>query len=92
MTEENKGLNYETRDAPGDWNKHKQEIMAELARLEEMNWAADDKVAATIFPYVLVEAINLLKNSTIVANPVDYSETGDGAIKMIDELVARKEQ
>jgi hypothetical protein len=92
MTDESKGLNYETRGRPRDWNKHKQEITAELARLEEMNWAADDKVAATIFPYVLLEAINILKNSTIVPNPVDYAETGDGAIKMIDELTARKEQ
>lgn len=51
---------------------HKDFIIKELAKLERMNWTADKKISASIFPYVLIEAINILKNSEIVENPVDY--------------------
>lgn len=61
------------------WIGHKARMIDELARLESMNWSKDDAVAATIFPYVLVEAINILKNSNIVDAPVDYTKTGKEA-------------
>lgn len=83
-------MSYETRteiNGTKDWDEQKKNIMRELARLEQMNWAADDKVAQTIFPYVLVEAINLLKNSTLVDNPVDYADSGENATKMVKELI-----
>lgn len=67
-----------------DWNQHKKTIMRELARLEALPWYADEKVSETIFPYVLVEAINLLKNSVIVPDPIDHTKTGDGATAMLE--------
>jgi hypothetical protein len=65
--------------------KQKETIIKELAKLETLNWTADEKVAGTIFPYVLVEAINLLKNSEIIENPVDYCSNSDDTNKMIEE-------
>lgn len=66
------------------WEIHKKSIMAELAKLEELNWTKNDVVADSVFPYVLIEAINLLKNSEIVENPVDYAETGEKAQELIN--------
>lgn len=58
------------------WEDHKKSMIRELARLEKMNWVKDPVVARSIFPYVLIEAINILKNSTIVDAPIDYAKTG----------------
>ena len=63
-------------NAKKEFQIQKVRIMKELARLEGMNWAADDAVAESIFPYVLVEALNILKNSEIVDSPIDYASTG----------------
>jgi hypothetical protein len=46
-----------------DWRKQMKSITKELAKLEKMNWAKNDEIADSIFPYVLVEAINLLLNA-----------------------------
>lgn len=69
-----------------DWNEHKKTIMRELARLESLPWATNETVAETIFPYVLVEAINVLKNSVIVPNPIDHTKTGDDITAMLKAL------
>ena len=73
-----------------EWKKMKgagkKSIIQELARLEQMDWAKDEKIKHTIFPYVLMEAINMLKNSKEIDNPVDYFPTGKEARKMIDKL------
>ncbi len=68
-------------------DKGKKEIIQELARLESMNWAKDKKIAHAIFPYVLMDAINMLMNSKKIDNPVDYFSTGKKARKMIDKLI-----
>lgn len=68
-----------------DWKKHKEYIMMELARLDELDWGVDSKVAESIFPYVLVEAVNILKNSVIIANPIDYTTTGEAAKALMAE-------
>jgi hypothetical protein len=70
-----------------NWEEHKKNIIKELAKLERLNWAENDGVAATIFPYVLIEAINILENSTAVENPVDYTLSGEDAEKMLDDIL-----
>ena len=67
-------------------NKHKDFIIKELAMLEKLGWASDKKIAATIFPYVLVEAINLLMNSDLKKNPVDYTKNGKESEELINKL------
>ena len=69
-----------------DYEEKKQSIIKELARLESMDWMDGKKIIATIFPYVLPEAINLLKNSKPVVNQVDYTKTGKDMKKMLKEL------
>ena len=69
-----------------NWDKQKESILKELAKLEDLNWAKDEKVADSVFPYVLVEAINLLKNSKIIDNPIDYTKTVKDTNKMIKQL------
>lgn len=59
--------------------------MSELAKLEGLSWAKDHKVAESVFPYVLIEAINLLKNSKIIERPIDYAKTGEEAQKLLKE-------
>lgn len=68
----------------------KESIIRELARLETKNWAKDDDIASSIFPYVLVEAINILKNSKVIDNPIDYTKTGEQSKKMIEEILKTK--
>lgn len=70
--------------------KHKENILGELAKLESMNWAKDEDVAESVFPYVLIEAMNLLKNSKIVDDPVDYTKTGVEAKRMVDEILRQR--
>jgi hypothetical protein len=65
--------------------KHKSGILKELARLERIGWVTEES-AGTIFPYVIIEAINLLKNSEIIESPIDYTKTGRLAQKMLDDL------
>ena len=65
----------------------KEHVIKELAKLERMDWTKDIKIAASIFPYVLIEAINLLKNSEIIENPIDYTTTGENAQKMLDKIL-----
>jgi len=70
--------------------KKKDSIIKELAKLERMNWAKDESIADTIFPYVLLEAINLLKNSKLIDNPVDYTKTSEDSKKMLAEILKEK--
>ena len=63
-------------------------IIKDLAKLETMDWANDPKIAGSIFPYVLIEAINLLKNSIIIEYPIDYTSTGENAQKMLGEVLS----
>jgi len=72
-----------------DFEESKVNIIEELARLEEMPWCENDEIAGTIFPYVLIEAINILKNSKIIENPIDYTSTGEDAKKMIQEILKK---
>ena len=76
---------YETKE---ELSKAKEGIISSLAELESKNWNADPEVAASIFPYVLIEAINLLKNSEIIENPIDYTSTGENATNMIKEILS----
>jgi len=82
-------MSYEARTI-GDWEGQKEDILYYLAKLETMNWAADPKIAESMFPYVLVEAINILKNSVIIDSPIDYTDTGSKAKSMISEITERK--
>jgi len=70
--------------------EHKQNMMVELARLESMDWASDPKVAESIFPYVLVEAINILKNSEIVDNPKELAGSSEDVEKLLNSLISHK--
>jgi hypothetical protein len=74
------GLNKES------YEEHKQGMIKELARLESMNWSKDEKVAGSIFPYVLVEAINLLMNSQAKDEVRDYMLTGEQMNKTLNSL------
>lgn len=69
--------------------KHKKEIIKELIRLDSMKWYKDKEVARSIFPYVLVEAVNILKNSKIIVKPVDYCKTGKDLKKMKKEILGK---
>jgi hypothetical protein len=70
----------------------KEVIIKELAKLESMNWAADNEVAESVFPYVLIEAINILKNSTIVDSPYDYAKTGKQAKAMLTQILSTNKE
>lgn len=71
-----------------EWRDKMKSITKELAKLEKLNWAADTKVAESVFPYVLIEAINLLLN----AKPkdevyiTDYTETSEKTRKVLEAL------
>ena len=71
-----------------DWRIKMKAVITELAGLEELNWAADEKVAENIFPYVLIEAINLLLNAEPKEEKFirDYTATGDMTEKLINLL------
>jgi len=62
-------------------------ILKELAKLEGMNWSKDKDIASQIFPYILVDTIELLLNSK--TNPVwkDYTNTSDKTKKMLENLI-----
>lgn len=66
-------------------------ITKELAKLERLNWSKDKAIADSIFPYVLVEAINLLLNAQPKDGKfiVDYTRTSEKTKKMLDALTER---
>ncbi len=64
----------------------KEVLLKELAKLEQLNWAKDDEVADTVFPYVLIEAMNYILNSTPNATIFDYAETSDTARAMLEHI------
>lgn len=65
-------------------------IIQELAKLERLNWSKDKKIASSIFPYVLVEAINLLLNSTVNEECVDYMSTSKEVRETLDSILEVK--
>lgn len=67
-----------------DWESHKKAMMKELAKLEKLGFSEEAK--DQVFPYVIVETINILKNSVFVNNPVDFAKTGKDARKMMSDL------
>ena len=69
-----------------DLEKFKIFIMKELSSLQYMNQSEDDKVAECIFPYVLIEAISLLKNSEIIDNPISYTNSSEDVDKFLDDI------
>lgn len=69
------------------FENNKRTVIKELARLEKMDNYLNDKAAATIYPYVILEAINLLVNSKIVDDPKDYTQSGLSTDKMVDEML-----
>lgn len=68
------------------YKKHKETIIKELAKLEKVGWNNPENEDC-VFPYVLLEAINLLKNSEIIENPVDYTKTGKKAEELIESIL-----
>lgn len=68
-----------------NWEKHKKDMIFELARLEKLGFS--DEANDTIFPHVLIETINILKNSVFVENPVSYTDTGKDANNMLDQIL-----
>lgn len=70
-----------------DFNKHKDSILKELARLERLSWAKDTKVAESIFPYAIVEAINLLLNSRLDGIWHDYTSTGEKTEETLSKIL-----
>jgi len=79
-----------TRCSKKIMEKQKQNIMQELAKLQSLKWASDPEIADSVFPYVLIEAINLLKNSEIVDNPTDFTKTGASAKELLESLYQPK--
>ena len=69
-----------------DYVDHKGYIIKELARLESMPWSENDKVSETIFPYVIVEAINLLLNSQPIEDLKDNTLTGKLTKEMLNKI------
>ena len=71
-----------------DWREQMKIITKELAKLEKLNWVKDEKVAESIFPYVLIEAINLLLNAQPKDGKfiVDYTRTSKKTRKMLEAL------
>ncbi len=70
-----------------DYEDKKKSIIKELAKLQRLNWGADKQVAESVFPYVLIEAINILKNSKINNEFVDYTKGGEDVEKLLDEVL-----
>lgn len=66
-----------------DWENHKTEIMSELAHLQSLNWAADEEVSSSIFPYVLIEALNILENSEFREAITDHASNGKDAKELL---------
>ena len=71
-----------------DWRKQMMSITKELAKLEKLVWSKDKKVAESVFPYVLVEAINLLLNAQPKDGKfiVDFTRTAEKTEKMLEAL------
>ena len=67
------------------YKENKLSIIQSLARLEKLGWGSD-KADDTIFPYVIIEAINLLMNSEPTDVLMDYTATGDSAQAMVDDI------
>ena len=70
-----------------EYKSHKLKMIEELARLEKIGWG-NDKTDPVIFPYVIIEAINLLMNSQPVEVLMDYTNTGKLAGEMVDDIWA----
>ena len=70
-----------------EYQKQRLEIIRELGRLENIGWG-NDKTDETIFPYVIIEAINLLLNSQPEQKLVDFTPTGEAVQDMIKEAMA----
>ena len=68
-----------------NYGSKKLEIIQELARLEKIGWGNDD-TDSTIFPYVIIEAINILMNSRATEVVTDFAGTGDHAYEMINDI------
>jgi len=69
-----------------DYDGLKLSIVSELARLEKIGWG-NEKTDPTIFPYVIIEAINLLINSQPKKTMTDYTQTGEMACLMVEEIL-----
>jgi len=69
-----------------EYDVGKLKIVSELARMEKIGWG-NDKTDPTIFPYVIIEAINLLINSQPKPKMTDYTKTGEMASAMVDEIL-----
>jgi len=71
-----------------DWREQMQVITKELAKLEQLDWTKDDKVAERVFPYVLREAINLLLNAKPKDEKFlrDHMSTSEMASKVLSAL------
>lgn len=67
-----------------DWQKHKKSMIKELIKLEEIGFS--DEASEQVFPYVIIETLNILKNSEFVKNPVDLTKTGDDAKELLKTL------
>ena len=70
-----------------DYQIKRLEIIRELGRLENIGWG-NDKTDETIFPYVIIEAMNLLLNSRPEQELVDFTPTGEAVRAMIKEAMA----
>jgi len=68
-----------------DYTSQKLSIIQELARLEKIGWG-NEKTDPTIFPYVIIEAINLLMNSKPADVLMDYTQTGKLAEEMVNDI------
>jgi len=51
-----------------------------------MKWNRDKDIAGQIFPYILIEAINILINSEIINKPFDHCTNSDNTIKMLNNI------
>lgn len=68
-----------------EYRSNKLSTIQELARLEKLGWG-NEKTDPTIFPYVIIEAINLLMNSQPNDVLMDYTQTGKGATELVDDI------
>jgi hypothetical protein len=65
-------------------DKKKQSLLEQLAKLHKLGFS--EKANHQVNPYILIDAINWIKNSKLSDNPVDYAKTGEDMQNLLDEL------
>lgn len=71
-----------------DFMLHKESIIKELAKLERLGWSDNPKVAESIFPYTIVEAISLLLNARMDGSSYkNFTKTSEETEKTLSNIL-----